>query len=439
MAAITLGRAVQFTNGNWDVEAWTWMTRAMMLAVFPAFLGQGFDRFARLVLPLVLMMGLAFQLAMLMTHQPGMYLRQVPSAPLPHFYYGIAVAGVAGACTLASLDVRWFKHLAVPMLLVTFVFMGRWILTASPEPVIDVFHIHRESLAAFLKGENPYTLTFQNIYGGSQYFGPGMVENGRLMFGFTYPPVSLFLALPGHVLMGDYRWSLMIASAAAGALIAYSRPGPIPKALAAIYLFTPRHFFVLEQGWTEPFIVFLVALTVFIACRRPKLLWVPLGLLVLAKQYVILAVPAVFLLRTVFATWREFWVTIAKGAALAAVLTLPLALWNFPAFWRDLVGIQLGLPFRPDALSFPVWWLKTYGEMAPGGLAIALAFCISALVWVRAPRTVSGFAWATAVLFFTFFAFRQSFCNYYFLTIGCLCAAAAAALPKDPIQLGGGA
>ena len=65
---------------------------------------------------------------------------------------------------------------------------------------------------------------------------------------------------------------------------------------AALYLFTPRSFYVLERGWTEPFVVFLLAATVFCACHLPRALPYLFGLFVSAKQYLILVVPLYALL-----------------------------------------------------------------------------------------------------------------------------------------------
>lgn len=434
MAALALGRAVQFSNGAWSPDAFDWVVTGLALVLVGALVGghQAAASWAKRAFPAVVLFGFAGQFALLMTAQPGVYLRNVPSSPLPHFYYGLAVASVCAGAAIAGTG--WLQKAALPVMVVTYLFLGAWTLRASPQPYIDVFLIHQDSIAALLTGKNPYTLTFPNIYGNAAFFGPGMVENGRLMFGFTYPPVSLFLAMPGYLLMHDYRYSFLVLSAAAAVLMATARPGPWPKAIAAIYLFTPRHFFVLEQGWTEPVVVFLLALTAFVACRAPRFLWVVLGLMVVSKQYVLITIPAVWCLRPLFPSWKALGLALAKGAGLAAAVSLPLALWDWPAFYRDLVGIQMGLPFRTDALSFPVWYLTTKGEHAPGWLPVLLALTGTAFVWLRAPRTVGGFVWTCAAAYLSFFFFRQAFCNYYFLALGCCCVAAAVMSGDDTPQ-----
>ena len=78
--------------------------------------------------------------------------------------------------------------------------------------------------------------------------------------------------------------------------MALAQGGRVGFAAAALFLLSPRGFYVLEHGWTEPFVVMLLAATVFCACRRPR--WTPLmlGLLLFSKQYIFIALPAMLLL-----------------------------------------------------------------------------------------------------------------------------------------------
>src|SRR2546430_15165073 len=85
------------------------------------------------------------------------------------------------------------------------------------------------------------------------------------------PPLSALLSLPGH-LLGDHRYSLIAATIVSAALMAWLRPGPLPAGAAALLLFTPRRFFVLEQGFTEPYVVLALTCVVLFARRVPKAL-----------------------------------------------------------------------------------------------------------------------------------------------------------------------
>src|SRR5439155_26001083 len=140
------------------------------------------------------------------------------------------------------------------------------------------------------RGHDPYQITFADIYGeGSGFYNPELVSGGRVQFGYPYPPLTLLLAVPGHVVAGDYRYSELAALVAAAGLIGYMRPTTTAKLAASLLLTTPRLFFVLEQGWTEPIALLMLAATVFHWTRsREASPWL-CGLLTVTKQYLIIA------------------------------------------------------------------------------------------------------------------------------------------------------
>jgi hypothetical protein len=270
-------------------------------------------------------------------------------------------------------------------------------------------------------------MTYPDIYGNSPVYGEGLSVNGRLTFGFPYPPLSLFLAIPGH-LFGDHRYSQLAAITASGALMAYARPGPLGPVAAALFLFTPRGLFVLEQGWTEPFLVLLLSATVFVACRRAA--WTPFlfGLFLVAKQYLVFVVPLAWLiLRRPLPHGNELGRWALKALAIGAAVSVPLALWDLGAFITDVVLLQFGQPFRPDALSYPAYAASRDRSPLSTSWAFVAAFVAIGLSLWRAPRTPAGFAGAVALTFLGFFAFnKQAFANYYYFVVGALCCSVAA-------------
>ena len=436
VAAVGLGYALQVSNGNLHPTSVLWLTVA--LGCCAAAVGAGgservdapFQKLGSSPVIWVLGVGLAFQFARLLIDPPAMYLRLTsPQAGVP-FLSGLALAAVLGGAGLSGAP--WLGRLRMPLLLATHFFLGVWLIRSSPAPSIDVFVFQRDSIAALLRGMNPYAITFPDIYpGGSPFYGPGLSVNGRLTFGFPYPPLSLLLALPGQLLAGDFRYAQLAAMTASGALMSYARPGRLGAIAAAVFLFTPRVFFVLEEAWTEPFVVLLLAATVFAACRAPKLVPIALGLLFASKQYMVLAAPLVALLLPRPFRWGEYARLLGKAAALALLITLPFALWNLPAFVRSVVVLQAQQPFRAEALSYLAWFAR--GDWHPpnwlGFVSAGIAIVIALL---RAPRTPAGFAAAVALTFIAFFAFnKQAFCNYYFFVIGACCIAIAASQPRS--------
>ncbi len=119
---------------------------------------------------------------------------------------------------------------------------------------------------------------------------------------------------------------------------------------------------------------------------------------------------------------------VALAVLVAAVVTLPLALWDIKAFLHSAIVLQLHQPYRADALSFLAWWGN--GDPAwtgPFWLAFAALAVAAALSLWRGERSPAGFATAVAFCFFAFFGFnKQAFANYYYFLLGALCCAVAA-------------
>ena len=422
VAALSLGYAVQISNGNLHPRSILFLTVAVG-ATFGALLVPSIgwlERSGERSVLVLLGIGFAFQLAQLLTTPPAMYIW--PGSPNRNalFFAGLGVVGVVGGGLFTREP--FLGKFQLPTLLALHFLLGIWLIKASPQPQIDVFLFQRDSIAALLRGNNPYAITFPDIYGSSQFFyGPGLSVGGRLTFGFPYPPLSLFLAMPGQILAGDFRYSQLAAMTLSGGLMAYSRPGLVASAAAAVFLFTPRVFFVLEEAWTEPFVVLLLALVVFLACRAPKLVPYAFGLFFAVKQYLVIVAPLAVLLLPRPVDRRELRGWLVKAIATTALVTLPLMLIDIPKFVWNVVKLQVYQPFRTDALSYPSWWVSQGGQPITW-LALVVVIPVLVLVLWKAEHRPAGFALGVALVTLVFFAFsKQAFCNYYYFVIGALC------------------
>lgn len=431
LAAVLLGHAIQVSNGTRHPTSITLLSVTLGASLLALLLPE--PRRARLVplaertTLLVLGLGLVWQFIQLVTSAPAMYLQPGPRGFAP-FLTGIVVAAVLTGAGLSGQP--WLGRLRVPLLVGVHLALGAWIIHYSPRPHIDVYAWHVEAFRVLGQGINPYAVTMPDIYGHDHFYGPGLLVNGRVQVGFPYPPFSLLLAGAGHLLGGDYRFTNLAAMGLAAMLMATCRPGRWAPLAATVFLFTPRTFFVLEQGWTDAYVVLLLAASVWCACRMPRLLPFALGLLFAIKHYMVLAAPLVVLLHPGPQAWKDTLRTLLKAAAVAAVVTLPFAVLDPKAFFNDLIGFQLRQPFRMDALSYLAWWAKQTGEQPPSWLGFAMVLPALGLSLWRAPRTPAGFAAAVALTFLVFFAFsKQAFCNYYFFLVGALCTAIAAWTP----------
>jgi hypothetical protein len=432
-AAFSVGHAVQFANGNLHPEAIKWLT----FACFAALIGvvapshARIERFGERLVVLVLGLGVAYQFTQLLTAPPGIYLRAIGNTGAD-FVIGLVVCAVLVGAGLAEKP--WLGRLQFPLLLLTFLFLGRWLIHASPNPFIDVYVFQRDGIAALLRGDNPYALRYPDIYGNSPFYGPGLSVNGTLQFGYPYFPLPLLLALPGQVLFGDYRYAQLAAMVGSAAFIGYARPGRIGIAAASLLLFTPRTFFVLEQGWTDPFVLLGLSAVVFFALRWQRPLPYILGLAFAVKQYTVFMVPAAWhLLPHPLKLDKAFGRWAGKVAGIGALVTLPFFLWSPNDFWFDVVALQFVQPFRTDALSYLAW--SAYGGATPWPTSlafIAAAAGVALGLW-RLARTPAGFAATCALAYLGFFAFnKQAFCNYYYFTLGTLLVVVGAINPSSP-------
>jgi hypothetical protein len=428
IATIALGYALQISDGTLHPEAVRWLSVAFIVCtigiIVPAI--RTAEWFGEQLVAVVASAGLAFQFWQLLTMQPGIYLQISHTGDYLPFFSGLMIAAVLVA--LSILHSAWRARIWLPLLLLTHFMLGVWLIKTSPDPFIDVYVFQRDASNALLQGINPYVITFPDIYGGdSPFYGPGLSVDGRLTFGFPYPPFSLLLALPGHILGGDHRYSQLAAMTLAGALMAYARLSRLGVIGAGLFLFTPRIFFVLEQGWTEPFLVLFLAAIMFCFYRAPNVLPFTLGLFLATKQYLIFALPVVLLLMPRPLHWSDVWGWFWKISLVVLTVSLPLILWNVSAFVHSVVTLQVYQPFRTDALSYLAWSAQAGDPWLPQWLAFAAVIPAIALSLWKGARSPAGFAAAIALIYFAFFAFnKQAFCNYYFFVVGALCCAVAA-------------
>jgi hypothetical protein len=348
------------------------------------------------------------------------------------FTISLGVFGLSVGVAFAASGIM--RHIMVGVVLISFALLGTLILRNGPPWAVDVFVFQHDSLAALERGNDPYAINFPDVYEGkSAWYGPGMSLNGVLQFGYPYMPLTLLMNVSGQWVMGDFRYAELAACIVAAGLMAYASADIFGLLAALIFLTMPRIFYVLQLGWNEPLVVVLLAAVVFCAVRSPRALPYLLGLFLASKQYLPAAAAMAFLLiptrgrnrREIISDYGRM---LVKAAIVAAIVTLPLILWNPAAFWKSAITLQIHQPYRPDSLSFLAWYakdeLKTPALQAVAFVVLAAAIVLT--LW-RCPHTPAGFAAAVALSYLLFFAFnKQAFANYYFFVIGALCCAISA-------------
>lgn len=454
VAAVGLSLTLNLSEGFYDRTALLWLA----VSIVAALLGVGGVSWpwgddvpaptgGRIFRPgatrAVLVVGILVSAVALVTTPLGRYM------PEPHAWAHRDVLSVVALAVVAALSVRTARRAATyaagAILLGCLVWIGAWVIRQVPEPHIDVIPVHQDGFRALSRGQSPYGIQLEDIYRDNEpFYAPEMRDGKRVLFGFPYPPLSLLMAWPGHAVLGDLRYSEVAAFGVALITVLWLglrvRQDGVsygePLLCAGILALAPKFAFHVEQGWTEPFPIVLIALTVATALSRPRWVWLPLGLLVASKQHMVLALlftpcllgpaPA----RTVRDTMRALAGLIVKALAVAVVVTLPMALLDFEAFWRSAVVLQLREPFRLDSLSFTRelllhgWQLDKHGALRVSLTAGAAALAVS---WWRAPRTPAGFAASLGLTCLMLAAFgKKAFLNYYFLVVWSFVIALAA-------------
>jgi hypothetical protein len=350
---------------------------------------------------------------------------------------GFLVLFVAALGLLQTTNLRIMRIPLLLAMVISFCAISAFIFTQrTKKPYIDVFLFQQSAADALQHGHNPYRMRIPNIYSeknstvfqdprrygpGTPFYGPGVVDdNGWLTYGFPYPPLSLLMVMPAYLLAGDCRYAHMIAMGLSALMMATARPGRLGALVAVLFLVNPQGFYVIDQSWTEPLLVFTFSLAMFCACRWRKGLPWALGLFFATKQYTVFVLPALLLLLEGPNPFKQLLKMAAKAGLVVAAITLPFFAWNPHEFIRAVVQLQFVQPFRTDALSYLVWIYNHNGGQKPP-IWIPFLLVIPAIIIGirRCARSPAGFAAAVTFIYLVFFAFnKQAFCNYYYFVIG---------------------
>ena len=351
----------------------------------------------------------------------------------PLWLSGLLLIGVGALGALQALELGRLRPWLLGLGLCVFCAVAaEYIQTVAKDPQIDVFVFQQMAASGLLRGINPYTPGYPNIYDAhTPFYGAGVLDaaTNRLTVGFPYPPLCLLLILPGYLLGGDCRYADIVAVGGTAWLMAAASRSRWSGAVAFLFLLTPLVLYVIASSWTDTLLAFTFSLVMFCALRYRRGLPYALGLFAATKQYSILAMPMIVMLLKPSDGWREGARLIGTAVVVAALLTVPFWLWDPAAFWRSIVEFQFMQARRIDSLSHLVWmrakvpWIP-YLSAAP----VAAAIAAMALVLRRPVRSPARFAGAVTLVLVVFFAFNDpAFANYYYFVIATAAWAAAAA------------
>ncbi|KRE94589.1 hypothetical protein ASG76_09215 [Nocardioides sp. Soil774] len=306
-----------------------------------------------------------------------------------------------------------------------------WGVIAGWDQPIDVKLFVRGGLDALAHGQSPYAITISDVYEpgeSARFYGPGVVQDGRVVVGYPYLPAVLLLDLPAH-LLADAVW--MHAAGVALALVlgwqvAIDRLGRVAIVVLALSPATP---FLIANYWIEAVMVGIFALAWWSMHRHHgSLLAASLGLFFASKQYSVVFVPALWpILRSVGAR------VVLGAVAVGLIVVTPFVVLNPDAFVRSAVEFQLIQPFREDAVSLLPFVQSVAGEIPSPLTTVSLlvGLVASALVAARAKPGPTAFALCVGLgLLATVVIAKQAFLNYYAM-IGAVLLLAGVGWPAD--------
>jgi hypothetical protein len=292
-------------------------------------------------------------------------------------------------------------------------------ISASPEPVIDVYTWLRDAPRFLLLGQNPYAAEYVNPYPTERAlrfgFPPEVLSRPARFQPAAYPPLPILLALPCSATGVDVRHAngaCELLAALALFLTAQWRQRPLVGALlAALYLNLPRAPLLAEQAWYEPMLAALLGWGLLLAERGHRAGYVLVGLGLTGKQF---GVP---LLPPLWQACRRHRCRLLLGIGVAgAVVLLPFFLWSPSAFLSIVLFKHLQGRVVLQTLTFHAALDDLLDLAVPRKLLLAAAGMLIAGITWRTPRTGAGAAlWmGTALLVFCLCHQTGNF-NYFYL------------------------
>ena len=423
LSVTLLGHALQISNGYYDPRALAWLAVAFASALVGAAThARSEARHNGRLVHVLLYVSIAWQLTQLLSTSPGD--PEFAFSQTTGFQAGLALQAALLAASCARM--RCVRRAWFPAVLILQLWLGAWMFRASPDPPIDVFGVHRDAISALLQRQDPYDLPLITV----ERTEPSSPASPDDVVGYPYPPLTLLAAVPGQLLLNDYRYSELVALVAAAALIGYSSSGLASKLAAVLLLTTPRGFMVLELGWTEPVALLTLSLTTFLMSYGPVRASWAAGLMLATKQY--LPFTGLAVLRSLLLDIGRWKTALLWIVVTGAVCILPFALWHPNSFMRSVVWLQTLEPFREDSLSFLVWADSNGYGRGSFLWAVGAALIAAVLSVFTTHNTPSGFATSAAITMFAMFALgSKAFCNYYYFVIGAMCIALAAFAGRD--------
>jgi hypothetical protein len=294
-------------------------------------------------------------------------------------------------------------------------------IRSAPSPFIDVFTIDTAAADFLVRGLNPYSQHYPDIYGGAYDYAPG----------YTYWPAVMYWQTISRELFGDIRYGYVIADLATAwsirsILVDFKWAKIQAGVLALLWLAFPVSFFVLDESWVDvPFVACAALFLAFAVKRRWIWAGVFLGLFCSIKQYAVFF--AVF--GALYVLWQEkprwnwtgFFKVIGAAFSVMAVMFVPFMIWDWDGFYSDSVRSVLDQKIRWDALSWVpalirLHWLDISFSDSLILYGVTFVASIGVLFKFSRREDLRALGFSLVLTYGVTFLFgKTAFCNYYYL------------------------
>lgn len=295
-----------------------------------------------------------------------------------------------------SLHKHRFKLLITSAILIQ-IFM----ILSSPNPKIDVFDQLKYGSEGLLKGQNPYSINFPQIYNYPQDY-------------FPYLPLTAIIVLPFNIILGDPRFTLIAANLlvvfALRQILKKSRSILAHELIPLIYIFHPQMTFMVEQAWIDPLIFATFAAFIYSVMdkKRGVISTLLLGITISLKQTFILLLPFLYL-------YKKIPRKILFGSVIVLIISVtPFLLWDSTNFIKDAVMNHFERRFWwHNSLTLNSFYFSQLGNNLPSFLFLTI-WGISFVAIIRKIKDLSTLVLGISLWFFIFYFFNyQAYMNYY--------------------------
>ena len=272
---------------------------------------------------------------------------------------------------------------------------------------LDIYRSHEAAADALAAGDNPYTDAVRVLDGSPN------ADDGAVIEGYPYPPITLVVFSLGDWLGGDPEMATVLAIVGGLALAAGAFGSKSPALLVLVVLAaTPTLRWIVWSGATEPVSFALLVVAVCLWQRRPVAAALTLGLALATKQYLVMLVPLVFLMDE--RPWRRSWIAVG----VAGSTLLPALLAGPRAFWHTLVERPHGsrLPAR-HAVDLGCPRSARVENRRPDAVVMVVAVVIVTWAFARSlpEATPSALLGGSAIVLSATFLLSLAFTNYWWL------------------------